>query len=147
MRVIPAFFHALGIFVTRQLRFVILILGILAVVWIAASRPDPVPTETPEQTQARILAQEQNASVMQQQAAQRQIANERTKELCAIKAVCEKYGEVRQQCATAGNYQNCLQIKMGTGDYDKVEACTEDGKPLYITSANMPDAITCFLTR
>lgn len=153
-RVIRAFSRAAGLFAKRQPAFTIILLFVLVVfaaIIIAPTRPP----ETPAPIQAQVLAQEQQARVMHQQAqqqalqqaAQRQIADERTKELCTIKAVCEKYGEVRQQCATAGNYQNCLQIKMGTEDYDKVEACTEDGKPLYVTSANMPDAISCFLTR
>src|SRR6187200_711735 len=46
-------------------------------------------------------------------AAKKAAADERNKYFCRLKSVCEKYGAARQTCATAGNFGNCIVVKLG----------------------------------
>lgn len=64
--------------------------------------------------------------------------------LCHQEAVCERYGPARQECATAGNYNNCITIKLGSLDASTVDACTEDGK-LAFRPSDMPNGAVCWV--
>jgi hypothetical protein len=61
--------------------------------------------------------------------------------LCELRAVCEKYGATRLECATAGNFNTCLTVKMGK-NYSNVWACDDEGK-LISPPKKMPFAIMC----
>jgi hypothetical protein len=54
------------------------------------------------------------------------VAREEALTLCHLKSVCAKYGEVRQACATAGDYKLCVNIKMGS-DAGDIIACDNEG--------------------
>jgi hypothetical protein len=49
----------------------------------------------------------------QQQKQQQEQRHQYERELCLRAAACEKYSAMRLECATAGNFKNCLHIKMG----------------------------------
>ncbi len=87
-------------------------------------------TETPQQAQARQLVAEQ---------AQR--AKERESQLCSLVPVCRKYGEVRQECAVAGNFRNCVMVKMGNSDFSD---CADDGTIADASSSETPNRLSCF---
>ena len=38
---------------------------------------------------------------------------ENVKVLCTLKSFCEDWSKVRQDCSTAGDYRNCMVIKLG----------------------------------
>jgi hypothetical protein len=102
--------------------------------------PAPIPPpETPAQANARLAAAQLQATVTRQ-------AAERTKMLCALRATCSRYGEVRQQCAAAGDFKNCIRVKMGAGDFDQTDSCTEDGNIAIAPESEIPDRVSCFLT-
>ena len=94
--------------------------GIILVVWgLQMVVPPPAP-ETPEQIQARKAAQLAQAKA---QAA----ATARQRALCNQQTICTKFATARQECATAGNYKNCVDIKMGTDAMD-LYPCMNDGR-------------------
>lgn len=70
---------------------------------------------------------------------------QRIRVLCAREALCRKFGEARQGCATAGNYKNCLDIKMGD-DAVGLYPCTNNGT-VWGASQDMPDQFTCLAAR
>jgi hypothetical protein len=63
--------------------------------------------------------------------------------MCHQQGVCDKFGKARQECATAGNYDRCIDIKLGADDAASVGSCTEDGKMTY-TPPDMPNSINCW---
>jgi hypothetical protein len=138
-RTTRAFFYAAGVFFKRQPSvLILLVVGVASVVgaFVALIHPNGFVV-TPEELQAR-------ADMAQRQEAHRRAENERRKVLCTVKKRCEKYGTVRQECATAGSYQNCVRIKMGSADFELIDSCTEDGKPAGVADSEIPDPVTCF---
>jgi hypothetical protein len=135
-RVIRAFFSAVAFFVSRQPGPVMIVLLVVAIACLIVYA-ELLPPETRQQQQARIAPQEQ-------QEAQQKAQKERTKSLCALKSACEKYGAARQECAVAGNFKNCLRVKMGSDDYEMSDSCTEDGKPAGVADSDIPNSVTCF---
>jgi hypothetical protein len=133
-RVIRAFFYAASLFWKREPLTVLVVLLVLGILVWGALRP----TETAEEAQARFESQ-------RRQYAESKAAKENTKLLCTLKDTCEKYGTARQQCATAGSFQNCVRVKMGSINYEVVDRCTEDGKPSGIPASEIPDPLNCFL--
>lgn len=71
---------------------------------------------------------------------------EQERYLCRLATVCKKFESVRQDCATAGNFGNCIKVKMGDDDAGLIDSCTNDGKLLY-TPEQMPDGLRCFIFR
>jgi len=69
----------------------------------------------------------------------------RVKELCRARDLCTRYANYRQECATAGNFDLCLNVKMGD-DAAKIGACTNNGN-LLTEPPNMPDWVTCLEAR
>lgn len=45
------------------------------------------------------------------------------KKFCSMKEACKSYSQVRLECATAGNFKNCMEIKLG----DKTNEVLNDG--------------------
>jgi hypothetical protein len=72
---------------------------------------------------------------------QKQITESRTKTienmlrisaLCKAKNLCPDYAKVRQECAIAGNYKMCMEIKLGQENYlESGKICTPDGQVNY----------------
>ena len=56
---------------------------------------------------------------------------------------CQRYGAARQQCAVAGDFSNCMKIRMGEEYQFVSEYCTDDGKVRGVT--DMPSAVECFI--
>ena len=76
---------------------------------------------------------------------QQQISDrQRTQLLCQRQALCRKFGEARRACATAGNYKNCIDIKMGDDAMD-VYPCMNNGT-VWGAPKDMPDRLTCFVS-
>jgi len=65
--------------------------------------------------------------------------------LCRKMAACSKYDRVRVDCATGGNIDTCLRIKMGD-DFRHVETCDVDyeGAPAALLDPRTPNALRCF---
>ena len=65
--------------------------------------------------------------------------------LCRKMAACSKYDRVWVDCATAGNIDTCLRIKMGD-DFRDVETCRVDykGGPAALLDPRTPNAFRCF---
>jgi hypothetical protein len=65
--------------------------------------------------------------------------------LCHEHLVCTKHKDTRQECAIAGDFSNCINVKMG-GEPMYGLSCTNDGE---LTSASdkadMPYEIECLL--
>jgi hypothetical protein len=60
---------------------------------------------------------------------------------CSLAVVCSKYAEVRDQCAVAGDFTNCLRVKL-KDDWNRIDQCADGGK-LIDPPANMPDTFQC----
>lgn len=102
-------------------------------IWAAINPP---PEETPAQAQARVAAQQAEAHRQAE-------ASARVLSLCELQSVCLKYGVARQACAPAGNYDQCMGIKMG-GNFWRVANCTYDGD-VRNPPADMPTRVECCL--
>jgi hypothetical protein len=74
-----------------------------------------------------------------------QHANEFKKYLCRMPEICTKYRAMRLECAVAGNFKNCITIKMGR-DASLLDLCTEEGEPGYRDPAT-PNILECFLRK
>jgi hypothetical protein len=68
------------------------------------------------------------------------------KHLCKAIAECSDYANARQACATAGNFDTCMTVKLG----QVPEHCSNDGK-LLVTfcdgcgPARLPNAFQCVM--
>ena len=106
-------------------------------------------TETPQETKARETAQAQeaveNAAISARATAEHEAAKNRDRLLCKAKVVCARFAEVRQECAAAGNFRNCIQVKMGDEDYELIGSCANDGQ--LIGASSLPNSVDCFLSR
>lgn len=69
---------------------------------------------------------------------------QRTQNLCYQRALCLKFGEARQACAIAGNYKNCIDIKMGDDAMD-LYPCMNNGT-VWDPPKETPSRLTCFLS-
>lgn len=102
----------------------------------------------PQQTQAREMADGQTASepnaANERAEAERTARRERNRLLCKVKSICEQYGQVRQECATAGNFKNCIRVKMGDEKFAETGSCTDDG---HMDAPSEPGAVDCFFSR
>lgn len=61
---------------------------------------------------------------------------------CHQAVACEQYSKARQDCAVAGNFQNCVTVKMGVTDVDVSYACTADGNVMY-APPDVPNIWVC----
>ena len=107
-----------------------------AAIW---DRAFPPKLETPEQAQAR----QAQLSAAQTVARDEAIRAAKDAKLCHIKDVCGKYKQARQDCATAGNFRLCIEIKLGRQSFSPIEQCTDDGNMIYYPP-DMPNFTTCF---
>jgi hypothetical protein len=131
----------------------LLIIGVFVMSGISAYQEPPRQPETSEQIEARHAAEARSAELRRQAAVRQQQAEElqrqqleRDKNLCRVQSVCAKYSAVRQECATAGNFENCIRVKMGDGAFMEIGRCANDGT-VYFAPANMPSRAQCFFFR
>jgi hypothetical protein len=76
-----------------------------------------------------------------------QLKNEpRSSELCHQAAACKKYSEVREECATAGNFKTCARIKMGEyANWSDICSGHIEGGPALPLPPQTPNAVECYL--
>jgi len=94
---------------------------------------------TPEQIRAEQARQARENEI----AAQRHQHREYLESMCWQQKVCKEYAHVRQECATAGNFDTCVGVKMGDEDGNTVDQCTHDGKLAY-PPPDMLDGLECW---
>ena len=71
-------------------------------------------------------------------------------ELCDIRSICRRNTRARQECATAGDFQNCLQVKLGANDYSQLLYCDDDGAVRDTARRNLgiartPNEVECMI--
>jgi hypothetical protein len=110
--------------------------------------PPPPPPESAEQIAARIENQRRQAAIdaeNRRQRATREAAEaQQLRYLCSLKPICEKYANVRQACAVAGDFMNCMRVKMGD-DMGSTSSCRNDGS--IIGASKMPDVLDCLWSK
>jgi hypothetical protein len=113
---------------------------IAAFVWDATIRPTPWPPTEEEKRQEQQRVEEQ-----QRREQQRNQRREYRRELCRLVAACEKYSAIRLECATAGNFKNCMRIKMGA-DATYIGLCSgfDEGAPAVPSSPETPNKVECW---
>jgi hypothetical protein len=71
--------------------------------------------------------------------------------LCLLAEACQRYSDARLQCATAGNFETCLRIKMDDDRelYKFADECSggEIGAPPIRLSQQTPQRFICKLLR
>jgi len=94
----------------------------------------PRPQDTPEQIEARrIAAKEAKAA----KAAWRNAT-------CKQMNSCQRYGVARQQCAVAGDFNNCIKIRTGQEYRFWSANCTDNGGVRGVTDT--PSTVQCFIS-
>jgi hypothetical protein len=73
-------------------------------------------------------------------------SSERNVRLCHYKARCAEYATARQACATAGNFDTCMGIKLNGGYSLLKNMCSGDGN-FAIPINDMPGDFSCRLWR
>ena len=97
-------------------------------------------TERPEQIEAREAAEAR-------QSAEQAAAQETKRRLCEVKSICERYGQARQDCAPAADFDRCIRIKMGEEGYGVLDACTDGGHLKAQSQPPEPGAVECWFNR
>lgn len=105
--------------------------------------PQP-PQPSPQELQLQQAAAAGDPSAKQQLAQMRAEKDARRSELCHLKQACETFAKVRQECAVAGNYGQCLDIKMGDDASIVSMSCTFDGK-VALPPDDMPGSVDCWV--
>jgi hypothetical protein len=71
--------------------------------------------------------------------------NDYRNRLCHEQLVCTKYKDTRQECAVAGDFNNCINVKMGGEPMYRL-SCAGDGELASAADkADMPSEIECLL--
>lgn len=126
----------------------VIALVVFSMIW---DRTHAVPpaTETTEQIQARIEHEQRAATAQREKQAakarQETARATRDRSLCRLKSTCQRYASVRQECATAGNFATCIDVKLGD-DASLISACRNDGGLVYPPS-DLPDAVSCWVRK
>jgi hypothetical protein len=114
-------------------------------IWAEATKtPRPWAEPTPEIVEQERARAEQQTLARERARQQGALETERARFLCHQKAMCWKFGEARQACATAGNYKHCIDIKMGNEAIDGLYPCMNDGS-VWADPQDMPGQLMCFL--
>ena len=79
-----------------------------------------------------------DATSKQELADLRKARNDTRDVYCHLTSICPAYRSVRQDCAIAGNFDNCIAVKMGDDKYLAIDGCTEDGNALAYMVPNKP---------
>lgn len=112
--------------------YVLIFLGVIMAAVVSELLSPPPPPLTPEQLAKR--QQSEQVATLQRQ---------RREKLCHAAAVCPRYAKTRQECATAGSFRTCIDVRMGK-DAAIIGMCTDEGE-LRSEPEDMPDALSCFL--
>jgi hypothetical protein len=119
--------------------FLFLVVLFSFTVWVAYMPPSPPPSPIADLTDEQMATLEAELEVATKARKEQEAI---TALRCKAKSICKKYGTVRQECATAGNYNNCLRIKMGSEAYGYIGMCTEEGG----VADSVPNAAECLLS-
>jgi hypothetical protein len=107
---------------------------LVAMAWVALHPPPP---KTPEQHRLRREALLGDIILRAEE-------TQRKRSVCHDEWVCTQYGSARQECATAGNFDNCISVKMGDQDAALTGMCTNDGE-LQDPPTHLPNVVECLL--
>jgi len=119
------------------------IAGIFAIV---IRHDTPIKAMTEEQRESYQAEERQREAWRTQQKTEAAAVRAQQKELCETANVCKKYGRVRQDCAVAGNFKNCVQVKMNVSYATLETDCNDDGTPRWQPPNAHTNAIACFFT-
>lgn len=64
---------------------------------------------------------------------------------CRLQKVCEKYSQVRQDCAVAGDFDKCVEVRMGDESY-RIAQCGQDGRIIYEEKPTIAERAECAAT-
>jgi hypothetical protein len=67
---------------------------------------------------------------------------DRDRSLCHTALICRHFAEARQACAVAGDFNNCIRVKVGEKDMDTTSLCTNDGS-VADEPSDMPNRLQC----
>jgi hypothetical protein len=69
----------------------------------------------------------------------------KTNYVCELKDICSQYPDERYNCASAGNYEKCMSIRMKADNYTKAnEFCSDDGS-INAPPSEIPNFLECKL--
>jgi hypothetical protein len=126
----------------RALMTVLILLGVGGFIVLRATAPEETPEEVSERQEAAQRTSQIRAAEEAKSAAEAAAEGAHKNELCHYLMACRKYGTARQECAVAGDFNSCIQIKMGKGVASRY-SCTNDGKPSS-QPTDMPGLVECF---
>ena len=139
----------------RNIVWIIVAFCVVGVIWTLLR---PAPPQAPEQVKVdealrlRLIAQSQrlaaedarkNALCMSWKTCED--TKKREKLLCGAWNVCQDYSSARQACAVAGDFNNCLRVKLGDSIVS-IADCRNDGT-LIDEPPDMPGRLQCMLYR
>lgn len=129
-------------------RFLFLVIGAIAAIagiFATVIRYDnPIKPVTEEQREAYKAEERQREARKTQQRTEAAASRAAQKALCETVNVCKKYGTVRQDCAVAGNFKNCVQVKMNLSYATLETDCKDDGTPRWQPANVSTNAVACF---
>jgi hypothetical protein len=67
--------------------------------------------------------------------------------LCDVADACNAYRSAREQCATAGNFDNCVSIKLHKQGSSPPRLCTDEGDLDYSIADRIPVQPVCFFAQ
>jgi hypothetical protein len=136
-------------FTISQVGLAIICVGaVLAEYWLM-----PPPPPTSEWIEARKVREAEEAAWVEQRKAEEAEQAKETKEAkqarrkayCETADICTKYREVRQECAVAGDFKNCVTVKMGDNmSYAALAMNCNDNGTVRWEPTNAPGAVECF---
>jgi hypothetical protein len=114
-----------GITIVSAIALIVVAIGILS--------PTPKPKREEVTAQNERLRSKRAADVAKA---------DRDRSLCRTALICRHFSEARQSCAVAGDFNNCIRVKVGEKDMDRTASCAADGS-LADPPADMPNRIRC----
>jgi hypothetical protein len=106
--------------------------GVAVMVWIRVSYTPPPPEKE---------AEAQNERFRSKRAADVAKAD-RDRSLCHTALICRRFGEARQTCAVAGDFDACVRLTVGEKDMSATSLCKSDGSVADAPS-DMPNRLQC----
>lgn len=120
--------------------FFLPLLGFIALL-VVYNIANPPPPETPKTAAQLKLEQEQTAQREARAKADQQ-SQDHLANLCKWVDLCREFGDARQACATAGDFQNCLNVKLGDNAWVIGDNCSNDGS-LINPQNDTPSRLEC----
>lgn len=116
------------------------ILGAFAIILLVGTGYEEL-TMTQEQREARARTQALRAPSVVAEKTRREYS------LCQEVDRCAKYGTARQACAVAGDFKNCVSVKMN-GDVNAITLeCNEDGTLNSNMTISPPGPLRCWVLK